>query len=103
MLFKQIFVSLAIMLSCLTAQATDMVARQGLNSIRLTQNACNDVVKQHISVEHQADSKGGYAVIEGQSYLLCWKIFENALVAIVFDDGDFLQVPVVAFEAEEGV
>lgn len=78
----------------------DVIARQGEDSVRLTQNPCQ-------IAEHQAFPEGipepfraASAVVSKRLYVACWALRSDGNVFLIFDDNDVGMVPVSLFKAD---
>jgi opacity protein-like surface antigen len=70
------------------AFAEDLVARQGDDSVRLSDNACkSDLVLSRIEPGLAKDFRSASAVFQGQRFQACWRMMGNAAY-LVYEDGD---------------
>ncbi|GAB3770128.1 hypothetical protein GCM10028796_36430 [Ramlibacter monticola] len=74
--------------------AQELIARQGDDSVRLSENACNsELVLRRLEPATVAEYKAASAVFQGQRYTACWRIMGN-VAHLVYEDGDQGIIPV---------
>ena len=68
--------------------AQDLIARQGDDSVRLSEEACkSDLVLSRLEPGIAAQFHHASAVFQGQRYQACWRMMGNAAY-LVYEDGD---------------
>ena len=68
--------------------AQELVARQGDDSVRLSENACNsELVLRRLEPGSAGEYKAASAVFQGQRFTACWRIMGN-VAHLVYEDGD---------------
>lgn len=74
--------------------AQELVARQGDDSVRLSEAACTSKdVLSRIEPGTAADYKAASAVFQGQKFSACWRMMGN-VAHLVYEDGDQGIIPV---------
>ena len=74
--------------------AQDLVARQGDDSVRLSEEACkSELVLSRLSPTQAGEFRAASAVFQGQRFQACWRIMGNAAY-LVYEDGDQGVIPV---------
>jgi hypothetical protein len=103
-MLKRILVSLAAAGLSTFAQADDFVARNGRNTLRLTQEPCTvqaaiDSVRDEFASLHRQ----GVLLVPGQPpLLLCW-VAVGDVVQTMDEEGNYAPVPLSAFKREDGI
>jgi hypothetical protein len=70
------------------AFAQDLIARQGDDSVRLSEEACkSDLILSRIEPGSAKDFRSASAVFQGQRFQACWRMMGNAAY-LVYEDGD---------------
>lgn len=70
------------------AFAQDLVARQGDDSVRLSEAACkSELVLSRIEPGAATQFRAASAVFQGQRFQACWTMMGNAAY-LVYEDGD---------------
>lgn len=73
--------------------ASDLVAYDGNDMIRLSDAACTDqAVLERIEPESRPLFRRAHATLQGQRYSACWSVLPTA-VYLVYEDGDQGLVP----------
>ena len=98
---KRAFVAGIAMLA-LSAQADDMVASNGTDSVRLTQQPCPPAILATIPPQFQAQAKAASASVSGTSYTACW-VASGSYVVLQYEDGDTGVIPMSQFRRSPGV
>lgn len=89
---------LAISLIASTAFASEMVASNGDDSVRISDSPClYAAVLQHIKPEDRKAYRKAGARVEGKTYFACWRISGNA-VHLIYEDADQGIIPVHLFK-----
>jgi hypothetical protein len=79
------------------AFADEVVASNGVDSVRLSDSQCSsDKVLEQIEPGMRAQLKDATAVIDGQSLKACW-ILDGKSAHLVYEDGDEGIVPLSEF------
>ena len=74
--------------------AQELIARQGNDSVRLSENACSsELVLRRLEPATVAEYKAASAEFQGQRYTACWRIMGN-VAHLVYEDGDQGIIPV---------
>lgn len=81
----------------LSASAQEMLARQGADSIRLTQGSCSDGVLRHLEQGTRGYFRKALVVFEGKEYIACWAARSDGMVVLRYSDGDGGLVPATMF------
>lgn len=80
--------------------AQDLIARQGGDSVRLSESPCtSDVVLQQLPAHVRADFKTASAVVEGKTFQACWRQAGEAAV-LLYEDGDQGVIPMTELKPE---
>ena len=80
--------ALAATLSVAPAFAQDLIARQGDDSVRLSEEACkSDLVLSRLEPGIAGEFRSASAVFQGQRFQACWRMMGNAAY-LVYEDGD---------------
>lgn len=75
------------------ALASDLVAYDGDDMIRLSHGSCtNQAVLERIEPQARAHFRTASATLQGQRYTACWSLLPTA-VYLVYEDGDQGLVP----------
>jgi hypothetical protein len=70
------------------AFAQDLIARQGDDSVRLSEEACkSELVLSRIEAGTAKEFRAASAVFQGQRFQACWRMMGNAAY-LVYEDGD---------------
>lgn len=68
--------------------AQDLIARQGDDSVRLSEEACkSELVLSRIEAGTAGEYRAASAVFQGQRFQACWRMMGNAAY-LVYEDGD---------------
>ena len=68
--------------------AQDLIARQGDDSVRLSDAACrSELVLSRIEPGTSTEYRSASAVFQGQRFQACWRMMGNAAY-LVYEDGD---------------
>lgn len=95
---------LALALACAPALADiNMVVRDGASYVRLSQAECHPEVAKQIPEELRSMFHAAIAVLDGKTYRGCWVVRADAMVLIVYADGDMAVIPIKLFNQEEGI
>ena len=80
--------------------AQELVARQGDDSVRLSDTACtSDQVLRRLEPGTAGDYKAASAVFQGQRFNACWRMMGN-VAHLVYEDGDQGIIPVQELKPE---
>ena len=70
------------------ALAQELVARDGDDSVRLADAPCkSETVLSRLEPHIRGDFKAASAVVQGQTFVACWREMGNAAY-LVYEDGD---------------
>ena len=87
-------------LSAAPAFAQELVARQGDDSVRLTDTACQSaLVLGRLDPTAAGDYRAASAVFQGQRFQACWRMVGNA-AHLVYEDGDQGIIPAAELKPE---
>lgn len=68
--------------------AQDLIARQGDDSVRLSEDACrSELVLARLEPDTAKEFRAASAVFQGQRFQACWRMMGNAAY-LVYEDGD---------------
>lgn len=88
-----IAVCAALVMAPVLASAQEMVARQGNDSVRLSDSACESpLVLGRLSPDTHPMYKKASAEVGGQTFSACWAVVGNA-AHLVYEDGDQGVIP----------
>ena len=80
--------------------AQELVARQGDDSVRLSDNACSsELVLRRLDPASASEYKAASAVFQGQRFTACWRMMGN-VAHLVYEDGDQGIIPVAELKPE---
>lgn len=97
---RSLAVCAAFALAPLLAQADVLVARQGNDSVRLTEASCDSqLVLARLSPETRSLYKKATAVVGGQDFTACWAMMGDA-AHLVYEDGDQGVIPVAELKPD---
>jgi hypothetical protein len=93
--------------ACLAAgpamSATEMVARNGDDSIRIVDATCETAsVLRHIPEAKRKEFRKADGRVGGQRYFACW-IQQGEQVFVVWEDGDLGMIPVSDFKEPKNI
>ena len=81
------------------ASAQDLIARQGDDSVRLSEDACkSELVLSRIDGDG-SEFHAASAVFQGQRFQACWRMMGNAAY-LVYEDGDQGIIPASELKPE---
>jgi hypothetical protein len=87
-------------LAAAPAFAQDLIARQGDDSVRLSEEACqSELVLNRLEPAVAQEFRAASAVFQGQSFKACWRMMGNAAY-LVYEDGDQGVIPAQELKAE---
>ncbi|MBE7369617.1 hypothetical protein [Ramlibacter pallidus] len=82
------------------AFAQELVARQGDDSVRLSDTACkSDLVLGRLDPSAAAEYRQASAVFQGQRFNACWRMVGGA-AHLVYEDGDQGIIPATELKPE---
>jgi hypothetical protein len=68
--------------------AQELVARQGDDSVRLSETACSsELVLRRLEPGSAGEYKAASAVFQGQRFTACWRMMGN-VAHLIYEDGD---------------
>ena len=80
--------------------ADQLVARQGSDSVRLSDGACkSELVLSRLEPKLREDYRAASAYFQGQSFVACWRIMGN-VAHLVYEDGDQGIIPMQELKPE---
>ena len=90
----------ALAIAAAPAFAQELVARQGDDSVRLTDAACqSDLVLSRIEPGQVEEYRAASAMFQGQRFQACWRMMGNAAY-LVYEDGDQGIIPASELKPE---
>ncbi len=93
--------ALSLAFLCSTVSAGELVATNPAgDSVRLTRDVCPDNVLKVIPEQHRGGFRKAVAVVGGLQYAACYTVRLDAMVVLVYDDGDGGLLPVGMFRME---
>jgi len=73
--------------------AQDLVARQGNDSVRLSEAACaSELVLGRLEAGQHEEFHAATAMFQGQSFVACWRAMGN-VAFLLYEDGDQGVIP----------
>lgn len=94
------FVAAAALLAAFSAHAEVLTARNGGDSVRLTDEPCtSEEVLGRLDKAYHLVYKAATAVVDGQGFVACWREFGGA-AHILYEDGDQGIIPMRDFKPE---
>jgi hypothetical protein len=82
------------------AFAQELVARQGDDSVRLSDGACkSELVLGRIDPGSAGQYRAASAVFQGQRFTACWRMVGNA-AHLVYEDGDQGIIPITELKPD---
>jgi len=79
------------------AMAEEVVASNGVDSVRLSDGQCSSQkILEQIESEVRDQLKDATATIGGQSFKACW-VVDGSVAHLVYEDGDECMVPLAEF------
>jgi hypothetical protein len=80
--------------------AQDLIARQGDDSVRLSEEACkSDLVLSRLEPGDIKDYHAASAMFQGQRFQACWRMVGNAAY-LIYEDGDQGVIPAQELKPE---
>lgn len=74
--------------------AEELVARQGSDSVRLSDSACSsELVLGRIEPTAKDEYRAATAQFQGQNFVACWRVMGN-VAHLVYEDGDQGIIPI---------
>jgi hypothetical protein len=92
----------AALVACVAAPsfAQELVARQGNDSVRLSDSACaSELVLARVEAGARQEYKAASAVFQGQNFTACWRVMGN-VAHLVYEDGDQGIIPIQELKPE---
>ena len=87
-------------LAAAPAFAEDLIARQGNDSVRLSDTECrSELVLKRLEPAVAREFRAASAEFQGQRYQACWRMMGNAAY-LVYEDGDQGVIPVQELKPE---
>ncbi|HEY0822721.1 MAG TPA: hypothetical protein VGD76_02960 [Ramlibacter sp.] len=82
------------------AFAQDLIARQGDDSVRLSEDNCkSELVLSRLEPDVAKEFRAASAVFQGQRFQACWRMMGNAAY-LVYEDGDQGIIPAAELKPE---
>ena len=80
--------------------APDLIARQGDDSVRLSEDACkSQLVISRLEPGMADEFRAASALFQGQRYQACWRMMGNAAY-LIYEDGDQGIIPATELKPE---
>jgi hypothetical protein len=80
--------------------AQDLIARQGDDSVRLSEEACkSELVISRLEPGMAEEFHAASAVFQGQRFQACWRMMGNAAY-LIYEDGDQGIIPATELKPE---
>ena len=80
--------------------AQELIARQGDDSVRLSDTACrSELVLRRLDPSAAGEYKAASAQFQGQRFTACWRMMGN-VAHLVYEDGDQGLIPVQELKPE---
>jgi hypothetical protein len=80
--------------------AQDLIARQGDDSVRLSDDACkSDLIISRLEPGDIKEYHAASAVFQGQRFNACWRMMGNAAY-LIYEDGDQGIIPATELKPE---
>ena len=80
--------------------AQDLIARQGDDSVRLSEDACkSQLVISRLEPGMADEFRAASALFQGQRYQACWRMMGNAAY-LIYEDGDQGIIPATELKPE---
>lgn len=90
----------AALLAAFSAHAEVLTARNGGDSVRLTDEPCNSaVLAEKMPLFLREQFKAGTAIVDGQTYTVCWR-WAGDDAHLLYEDGDQGIIPRRLFKPE---
>ena len=87
-------------LAAAPAFAQDLIARQGNDSVRLSEDACkSDLIISRLEPGDIKEYRAASAVFQGQRFNACWRMMGNAAY-LIYEDGDQGIIPAQELKPE---
>ena len=82
------------------AFAEDLVARQGNDSVRLSEASCQSkLVLSRLEPQTHEQFRAASAEFQGQNFVACWRMVGN-VAWLLYEDGDQGIIPMVELKRE---
>ncbi|RYF18093.1 MAG: hypothetical protein EOO30_04635 [Comamonadaceae bacterium] len=82
------------------AFAQDLIARQGDDSVRLSDAQCkSELILNRLEPAIAGEFKSASAMFQGQRYQACWRMMGNAAY-LIYEDGDQGVIPAQELKPE---
>ncbi len=95
-----VFCAAVATLAVAPAFGQELVARQGDDSVRLSDTACSsELVLRRLEPGTAGDYKAASAVFQGQRFTACWRMMGN-VAHLIYEDGDQGIIPVAELKPE---
>lgn len=83
----------AVLLQPGPAAASDLIMREGNDSVRLTDSPCSsELVLGRLTADQHEDFHAASAVFQGQQFIACWRAMGN-VAFLIYEDGDQGVIP----------
>ncbi|HSV82682.1 MAG TPA: hypothetical protein VLK85_26090 [Ramlibacter sp.] len=80
--------------------ADQLVARQGSDSVRLSDAACkSELVLSRLEPGLQEEYRAATAVFQGQNFVACWRVM-GGVAHLIYEDGDQGIIPMQELKPE---
>lgn len=97
---RAVAVCIALAAAVAPALADGLVARQGDDSVRLSETACkSELVLARVEPGTAEEYRAATAVFQGQSFVACWRTM-GSVAHLVYEDGDQGIIPLQELKRE---
>lgn len=97
---KAIVFCAALTTAAAPAFSQDLIARQGDDSVRLSEDACkSELVLARLEPGMHGQFRAASAVFQGQRFQACWRMMGGAAY-LVYEDGDQGVIPATELKPE---
>lgn len=97
---KAIVFCAALAAAAAPAFSQDLIARQGDDSVRLSEDACkSELVLARLEPGMHGQFRAASAVFQGQRFQACWRMMGGAAY-LVYEDGDQGVIPATELKPE---
>ena len=101
---KAVAVAVAVAVAAVAAAslsfADELVARQGNDSVRLSESACeSELVLSRVEPGSKEVYRAATANFQGQNFVACWRVTGN-VAHLIYEDGDQGVIPIQELKPE---
>ncbi len=99
---RNVLIAASIVAFSASVSAQSLVARQGGDSVRLSEQPCPVQVMPHLPQQMAGEFKAALTHIGGVHYVACWRRVGVA-AHVIYEDGDQALIPMAEFKEDVGV